>query len=263
MWRKRAESQRSKDDRVLMKRISLIHRNSLKTYGAPRVHQELKKQGFRVGRKRVARLMKAGNLRGVTRRRFSTTRRDGSRPAPDLVQRKFVATQPDQLWVADITQIPVLSGTLYLAIVLDVYSRRVVGWSMKRHMESSLVLSALKMATEQRNPQNVIHHSDQGSQYTSFAFSAACRERGIKVSMGSVGDCYDNALAESFFATIKCELVHRNPISSYQQTSKDIFKYIEGWYNRRRAHSSLNYLSPVAFEEAEEQKTKTVSAKTG
>ena len=177
------------------------------TYGVPRVHAELEAEGVRVGRKRVARLMRGAGLAGVSRRKGARTtqRRQEARPAPDLVDRNFTAEAPDRLWVADITYVPTWAGFLYLAVALDAFSRRIVGWSMATHLRAELVLDALDMALYKRRPRAVIHHSDQGTQYTSVAFGQRCRQAGVRPSMGSVGDCYDNALCESFFATLECE----------------------------------------------------------
>ncbi|MGH9199055.1 MAG: IS3 family transposase, partial [Acidimicrobiia bacterium] len=200
---------------------------------------------------RVARLMIASELSGISRRKKTiTTRRDRSaRPAPDLVDRNFVASGPDQLWVADITYIATWAGFLYLAVVLDVWSRRIVGWSMQTHLKTSLILEALNMALQQRRPkQPVIHHSDQGCQYTSVAFGARCREAGIRPSMGSVGDCYDNAMCESFFATLECELLDLRRFRDHAEAQTAVFEFIEGWYNTHRRHSALAYHSPVSYE---------------
>ena len=216
-WLRRRPSPRAEGDVALLKRIRTIHTaSSSGTYGAPRVHAELRAEGRRVGRKRVARLMRAAGLAGVSRRKGvrTTQRRAGARPAPDLVERNFVAEQPNRLWVADITYVPTWAGFLYLAVVLDAFSRRVVGWAMAAHLRSRLVLDALAMALWQRRPDGVIHRSDQGAQYTSLAFGARCREAGVRPSMGSVGDCYDNALCESFFATLECELLDRRRFRS-------------------------------------------------
>jgi putative transposase len=203
-----------------------------------------------VGRKRVARLMREAGIQGVSRRKtvFTTRRDPQARPAPDLVDRDFGAAGPDQLWVSDITYVPTDAGYLYLAVVLDAWSRRVVGWSMANHLRTELVLGALNMALQQRRPSNVIHHSDQGCQYTSIAFGKRCLEEGVRPSMGSVGDCYDNAMCESFFATLECELIDRCRFNSHAAARREIFRFIEGWYNPHRRHSSLGYLSPVNFE---------------
>lgn len=198
-WRHRRPSARAADDAALTERIKAIHAWSGGTYGTPRIHPELADEGWRVGRKRVARLMRETGLQGVTRRRgtFTTVRDEQRRPYPDRVERAFVAEAPNELYVADITYIPTWAGFLYLAVVLDVFSRRVVGWSMATHLRSELVLDALNMALWQRKPEQVIHHSDQGCQYTSVAFGERCRDAGVRPSMGSVGDCFDNAMAES------------------------------------------------------------------
>jgi putative transposase len=171
-----------------------------------------------------------------------------ARPAPDLVERNFVAEGRDRLWVADITYIPTWAGFLYLAVVVDAWSRRVVGWSMASHLRTELVLEALNMALEQRRPEGVIHHSDQGTQYTSIAFGLRCRKARVRPSMGSVGDCFDNAMCESFFATLECELLDRRRFKNHEEARRAIFEFLEGWYNRHRRHSSLGYLSPAEFE---------------
>src|SRR6266540_1280458 len=197
--------------------------------------------------------MRALGVQGVSRRRWPrTTLRDPAQPpAPDLVGRDFTAPGPDQLWVADITYVPTWAGFLYLAVVLDAWSRRVVGWAMETHLRTELVLAALDMAVAQRQPTDVIHHSDQGCQCTSVAFGKRCREAGVRQSMGSVGDAYDNALCESFFATLECELLDRERFRTQVEARLAIFDFIEGWYNPRRRHSSLDYLSPIAYEKRE------------
>ena len=249
-WRKRQPSKRTQEDQQLRQKIRTIHERSRGTYGAPRIHAELADAGVHVGRKRVARLMRAENLRGVSRRKVqhTTQRKPGARPAPDLVQRNFTASAPNRLWVADITYVATWSGWLYLAVVVDVWSRKVVGWAMSTHLRTTLVIEALQMAVQQRRPQGVIHHSDQGSQYTSVAFGQRCREAGVRPSMGSVGDCYDNALCESFFATLECELLDRNTFHSPTEARQAVFTFIEGWYNPHRRHSAINYLSPNRYE---------------
>ena len=249
-WLKRSPSPRAVEDDRLKQRIETVHRQSRDTYGVPRIYFELKEDGERVSRKRIARLMRDLGLRGVCRRRFvTTTQRDESnRPAPDLVERDFTASGPNELWVADATYVPTWEGFLFLAVVVDVFSRRVVGWSMAHHLRTDLMIDALQMAVTQRRPEDVIHHSDQGSQYTSIAFGNRCRNTGVQLSMGSVGDCYDNAMAESFFATLECELIDRTTFRTRKQAQLAIFDFIEAFYNRQRRHSSIGYLSPVVFE---------------
>src|SRR5580765_8878227 len=201
-WTRRPPSSaRAEADVALLARVRTIHATSRETYGSPRIHAELREAGEHHGRKRIARLMRAGGLIGASHRRgVVTTRRDReARPAPDLVERNFAAAAPNRLWVADITYVPTAAGFLYLAVVLDAWSRRIVGWSMANHLRTELVLDAMEMAVGQRRPNDVIHHSDQGSQYTSVAFGKRCGEAGVRPSMGSVGDAYDNAMAESFF----------------------------------------------------------------
>jgi putative transposase len=249
-WRRRAPPARARADAWLLTHIQRIYVRSRQTYGAPRIHAELAAQGIRIGRKRVARLMRRAGLQGVSRRRWVSTTVRGSqeRPAPDLVQRHFQAEQPNRLWVADVTYIPTWTGFLYLAVVIDVFSRRVVGWAMATHLRTALVLHALEMALGQRRPTDVIHHSDQGAQYTSVAFGQRCHAAGVRPSMGSVGDCFDNALAESFFATLECELVQRHRFRCPAEAQRAVFTFIEGWYNPHRRHSRLDYLSPIDYE---------------
>ena len=249
-WRKRMMSVRAREDEQLQQRIRTIHLLSRQTYGAPRIHAELQEEGTKIGRKRVARLMKAAHLQGVHRRKFTvTTRRDRSaRPAPDLVDRRFSAKGPNVLWVADITYVPTWNGFLYLAVVLDVWSRKIVGWAIATHLRTSLVTDALNMAITRRSPAAVIHHSDQGCQYTSIEFGKRCREAGVRPSMGSVGDCFDNAMCESFFATLECELIDRFTFRTHDEARSAIIDFIEGFYNTRRRHSSIGQRSPVQFE---------------
>ncbi|WP_412770166.1 IS3 family transposase [Ralstonia pseudosolanacearum] len=249
-WRQRTPSTRSRGDTALLARIQAIHARSHGIYGAPRIHAELAAQGVHVGRKRVARLMREAGLCGVSRRRWITTTRRSARarPAPDLVQRQFHAAAPNRLWVADATYIPTGEGFLYLAVVLDVFSRRIVGWAMDEHLYTALMLRALDMALLQRQPEDVIHHSDQGCQYTSLAFGKRCQQAGVRHSMGSVGDAYDNAMCESFFATLEWELLARERFSTRAQAQRAVFTFIEGWYNTTRLHSGIGYRSPLRYE---------------
>jgi putative transposase len=249
-WQGRGVSARARQDDALLGQIRTCHRQSRGTYGAPRIQRDLRDVGVRVGRKRVARLLRQAGLRGVSRRKWpvTTVRAPHGRPAPDLVQRAFRATGPNQLWVADITYIPTGAGFLYLAVVLDVWSRRIVGWAMTTHLQTPLVVAALDMAIAQRQPAAVIHHSDQGCQYTALEFGRRCREANVRPSMGSVGDCYDNAMCESFFATLECELLDRVALRTPSDARAAVFDFIEGWYNSRRRHSALDYRSPNDFE---------------
>ncbi len=223
-WRCRPPSAHAIADTALLKQIRTVHASSRETYGAPRVQAALKAGGEKHGRKRIARLMRAAGLVGASRRRsgVTTTRRDKE------------------------------AGFLYLAVVLDAWSRKVVGWSMANHLRTELVLDALEMAIGQRRPDGVIHHSDQGSQYTSLAFGKRCKEAGVRPSMGSVGDAYDNAMCESFFATLECELLERRRFASQAEAKMACFSFIEGWYNPARLHSALGYRSPMAYEHAME-----------
>lgn len=250
-WQQRAPSRRAMDDAVLTERIRLIHAASGGTYGSPNLHAELRDEGTRIGRKRVARLMRKAGIRGVSRRRgfVVTTRRDPERrPAPDRVNRRFIADAPNRLWVADMTYVPTWAGFIFLAIVLDVWSRRIVGWAIGEQMTTELVLAALNMAVVQRQATDVIHPSDQGSQYTSVAFGQRCGKLGVRPSMGSVGDAYDNAMAESFFASLECELIDRRSFKTKSEARLALFTYIEGWYNPRRRHSALGRVAPIHFE---------------
>ena len=249
-WLKRPPSARAVANGTLLERIEEIHEESDSTYGAPRIHAELKAEGDGASRNRVARVMREAGIEGVSRRKWTktTVRGEDARPAPDLVDRDFTATGPDQLWVADITYIPTWAGFLYLAIVLDVWSRRVVGWAMETHLRAELVLKALDMAAWRRKPVGVIHHSDQGTQYTSVAFGRRCEEMGVRPSLGSVGDAYDNAMAESFFASLECELIDRRSFRSHAEGRRAVFHYIEGWYNPHRRHSALGQQSPISYE---------------
>ena len=250
-WRKRPLSPRARTDVELTAQIEVAHGESRRTYGAPRIHADLAAHGIHVGCKRVARLMRGAGLQGVSRRKWcrTTVRDETARPAPDLVDRPFTAAGPDRLWVADITYVPTGAGFLYLAVVVDAWSRRVIGWAMASHLRTELVVAALDMALAQRRPTDVIHHSDHSCQYTSLAFGRQCRDAGVRPSMGSVGDAYDNALCESVFATLECELLDRSRFPTHADARLAVFDFIEGWYNPRRRHSALAYLSPIIFEQ--------------
>jgi putative transposase len=251
-WRRRAPSARAQADHELTTTIQAVHAASRGTYGAPRIHAELADaHGVHCGRKRVARLLRLAGLRGGCRRRWvRTTQRDQlATPADDLVHRMFTVPAPDRLWVADVTYLPTWQGFLYLAVVLDAFSRRVVGWALADHLRTELVTDALDMALWNRHPAGgVVHHSDHGSQYTSLACGQRCRQAGVALSMGSVGDCYDNAMAESFFATLECELVARSRWRTSTEARMAVFDFIEGFSNPHRRHSALGYLSPAAYE---------------
>ena len=259
-WMDRSPSARAEADASLLKRIRTVHVSSRETYGSPRIHAELRGAGQRHSRKRIARLMREAGLAGASHRRGGpvTTRREKeARPAPDLVDRNFTAAAPNRLWVGDITYVPTAAGFVYLAVVLDAFSRRVVGWAMANHLRTELVLDALEMAVGQRQSRDVIHHSDQGSQYTSLAFGSRCREAGVRPSMGSVGDAYDNAMCESFFSTLECELLARRRFRSQAEARMACFSYIEGFYNPLRLHSALGYRSPITYEQEHASVTAT------
>jgi putative transposase len=252
-WRGRPLSERRRQDDLLTEKIRQIHSRSRETYGYPRVHAELRSLGVRCGRRRVARLMRVAGLRGCVRgKKRRTTRRDPrAAPAPDLLRRNFVAGGPNRIWLADITYIPTREGFLYLAFMLDTHSRRIVGWSMAPHMRTELVLDALEMAVWRRRPATgLVHHSDRGVQYTAISFGKRLKEVGIVPSMGRTGTALDNAMAESFIATLKSELVHRHHFPDREAARSAIFEYLEGFYNRRRLHSALGYKCPVRYEEA-------------
>ena len=264
-WLERPACARAQANAVLLEQIRQAHAVSDATYGAPRIQAELADQGIKAGHNRIAALMRANGLRGVSRRRgwCVTTKRDKDhRPAPDLVQREFTATGINQLWVADMTYIPTWAGFVYLAVVLDVYSRKVVGWAFGQQQTAELVIQALNMALITRKPQGVIHHSDQGSQYTSVDFGKRCKEMGVRPSMGSVGDAYDNAMAESFFASLECELIDRRSWKSFAEARMAIFTWIEGWYNPRRRHSGIGQKSPINFEKELQDQAKATEPTT-
>jgi putative transposase len=251
-WKDRGLSKRALANEALVVKIKAAHAMSDATYGMPRIRAEIIDQGCVVGKHRVARLMHIHHIRGVCRRRgfITTTNRNRiARAAPDLVKRQFFATLPNQLWVADMTYIPTWEGFTYLATVLDVFSRKIVGWAFSNYMTSDVVIKALDMALATRRPESsVIHHSDQGSQYTSIEFGRRCKEMNVQPSMGTVGDAYDNAMAESFFAILECELIDRRSWPTKREAQSAIFTWIETWYNSKRRHSALNYLSPINFE---------------
>ena len=249
--RRRPESQRVRRDHELCGLIATAHTRSRRTYGAPRIHADLAAAGVQVAKKRVARLMRQHGLAGVSRRgtRRTTIRDQAAAPAPDRVQRRFTANGPNQLWVADITYIPTLEGWLFLAVVMDAWSRRIVGWSMRDDLEAQLVVDAVGMAATRRRPSvGLVHHSDRGSQYASVAFGRTLRDAGILASMGSRGDAYDNAAAESCISTIKNELVHQHRSTTRDQARLAVFDYIEGFYNPHRRHSRLGHKSPTEYE---------------
>lgn len=258
-WERRAPSDRDLVDAWLSRRIVEIHTESRQTYGARRVHRALRHRGVRVGRKRVERLMRREQISGLVPKRYrrTTIRVPGVRVADDLVERNFVPAGPNRLWCADIKYVRTWQGWLYLAAVMDCYSRRIVGWSMRPDLEAELVVDALEMAIARRRPKaGLVHHSDQGSQYVSLRFGERCREIGIHRSMGSKGDCFDNAVAESFFATLEKDLLRRRSFATRQDARTAVFDYIEAFYNPIRLHSTLDYLSPVQYEKMKEGETK-------
>lgn len=251
-WRSRPASQRTQADEGLLVKIQQEYQNSRGTYGSPRIHAALQKQGVKCSQKRVARLMRLHKITGRKRQKRHpvTTQRDpGAIPAPNLLNQEFYASAPDQKWVSDITYIETAEGWLYLASILDLFSRKVVGWAMADHMEASLVEDALKMALQQRQPEaGLLHHSDQGRQYTSVAYQNRLANAHCQVSMSRTGNCYDNAAMESFFGTLKTECATQS-FATRAQARTAIFEFIEAWYNRQRLHSSLDYLSPMEFEQ--------------
>lgn len=252
-WRDWPLSDRDQENEVLVKTIEQIHVDSRGTYGSPRVHAELTLGlGLTVNRKRVERLMREAGIQGLYRRKrsWTTVRDPAAEPAPDLVNRQFTVTEPDRLWITDITEHPTEEGKIYCAAVMDAYSRLIIGWSIADHMRTELVTDALGMAILRRNPENdtTILHSDHGSQYTSWAFGQRLRAAGVLASMGTVGDCYDNAMMESFWGTLQLELLDQQPWKTRDELANAIFEWIECWYNPKRRHSSIGMHSPVTFE---------------
>jgi transposase InsO family protein len=251
-WRGRPPSKREMANRVLTAKIKEEFEKSGETYGSPRIYQVMRKLGLMCSPKRVARLMRAADLKAKQTRRYrSTTKRNkADRAAPNILKRDFSATAPNRKWVTDITYIATQEGWLYLAAIMDLFSRRIVGWAMSKRMTSDLTLRALDMAIRRCRPESgLIHHSDQGSQYTDRDYQAMLAAHGILPSMNAVGTWYDNAPMESFFGTLKSERVHHIVYATRDEASPDVFYYIEGFYNRRRLHSSLDYLSPEAHEQ--------------
>jgi putative transposase len=252
-WRRRGPSLRQLGDAELARLIVEIYDGSHQTYGAVRVNDELREEHqIRVGRKRVARLMRQRGLKGIPgqgRRRRTTIADAKAPPAPDLVERRFAADAPNRLWLADITYVPTLEGWLFLGVAMDMYSRKIVGWSMRDDLKADLVVDALAMAvTRRRPPAGLVHHSDRGSQYASLAFGKTLRESGLVASMGSRGDAYDNAACESCISTLKREWIKRHRYTSRDQARLSIFRYIETFYNPRRRHSALGGISPDEYE---------------
>jgi putative transposase len=262
-WLSRPTSPRALADEVLTEQIRTVFKDNRKVYGSPRIHVELAEDGVHVGRKRVARLMKAADIVGCHRRKrsFSITKQNPKADvAPDLVDRKFVATAPNQLWVADVTYVPTVQGWLYLACVTDVFSRMVLGWSMASHRKTDLVVDAVTMAVHRRGGHvpGVIHHSDRGGEYSSHALERELRRHGALASMGSVADCFDNALAESLFASLECELFDQQPGGRFQtrrEAKLAVFDYLETFYNPRRRHSSIGQVSPARYEQEHTART--------
>jgi transposase InsO family protein len=250
-WLRRPESPRAAEDRALVAKIQAVHSESRQTYGSPRVHASLKAQGYRIGRKRIARLMRENDIRAKTKRKFrvTTDSRHDHPVAPNLLDRQFTVEAPNTVWLADLSYIWTREGWLYLAVVLDLFSRQVVGWAMDEEMPQELTLAALDMALKRRRPlPGLMHHSDRGSQYAAGAYQKQLAEHGIVCSMSRKGNCWDNAPMESFFHTLKTELVHHRDYQTRDEARHDIFEFVEVFYNRQRSHSTLGYLSPVQFE---------------
>ena len=252
-WRKQPMSAQKMANEKLTEKIREVHQESRETYGSPRVYRELKAQGQTCSENRVAKLMREHNIRAKTRRKFKvTTRRDKSHPVVgNVLKQQFRAERPDQIWLSDITYINTREGWLYLAAIMDLFSRRIVGWAMAERITSELTCEALRMGLRQRQPKSgLIHHSDRGAQYTADSFQALLRVHDIQPSMSGKGNPYDNAPMESFFGRLKTELVHHYDYQTRQEARMSLFEHIEGFYNLRRLHSALGYVSPVAFEQA-------------
>jgi putative transposase len=250
---KRPVSQRTQANQVLVTHIKAVHQASYETYGSPRVHAELVAQGYACGRHRIARLMRRHGIQAkpCRRRRITTIRHDDDPVAANHLDRQFQATAPNQKWLADISYIPTQEGDLYLATVLDLYARKIVGWAMDSSLKTELTQRAFQMAIKQRRPAaGLLHHSDRGCQYTSQVYQQLLKRHRCQVSMSRVANCYDNAPMESFFGTLKVELVHHRQYRTRAEATRDIFVYIEGFYNRRRRHSALGYQSPDQFEKS-------------
>lgn len=252
-WRRKGQSRRSLQDRALIEEIRESYNANKGRCGSPRIHEDLKALGYRCGRKRVARLMIQEGLRARTKRRFRATTQSGHRlpVAENLLKREFRVEMPDRVWASDITYLWTHEGWLYLAVVMDLCSRKVVGWSTDRHLGAELALDALRKAVElRRPPAGLMFHSDRGVQYASEVFRAELKRNGMVQSMSRKGDCWDNAVVESFFGTLKRELVYHESYGTRADARLSVFQYIEGYYNRRRRHSALGYLSPIGFEQA-------------
>ena len=262
-WASRAESNRSKANKLLTAEIEKVHAKSRRTYGSPRVHVELRELGFKVGRNRVARLMRESGIRARGKRRYKKTTDSAHdrRIAPNVLDRNFLVHAPNNAWAGDITYLWTSEGWMYLAVILDLFSRKVVGWAMADNMRTDLVLVALRQALSKRSPgDDLVHHSDRGSQYASKAYQAALDAHGIHCSMSRKGDCWDNAVVESFFGTLKVELDAKDHWRSRAEARYDVFEYIEVFYNRERRHSYLGYVSPERFETEAEETTVSISS---
>jgi putative transposase len=252
-WRKRPSSQRKMANQKLVEQIKTAHKESYATYGSPRIYKELQENGVKCSENRIARLMKAHNIQAKqSKKRKMTTKANKNHPkAANLLDRAFTAVCPNEKWTTDITYIPTAEGWLYLAVILDLFSRRIVGWSMSERINSKLVMNALNMAVQQRNPEpDLLHHSDRGSQYTGGQYRNLLSDSIMLSSMSRTGNCWDNAPSESFFGTLKTELTHHRAYETRNEAKTDIFFYLEGFYNSRRRHSTLGYVSPDAYEAA-------------